>query len=407
MSLLWFNRYRRSIKEIRKTYLFLFSIYIALCYNKKKKRKIDAIMKKKKKKKMIRIIFISLGLFLVIFCAVFGFFFTQGLQTVTQELDKTFEVSEAITGDETAIEKKKPMTILLMGVDTGSNERPDDWQGNSDTILLVTINPETKRMSMTSLERDLMTNIEGQGKVKLNAAYPAGGVELSISTVQKMLDVNIDYYALINMRGLMSLVDAVGGIEVTNHFDFPISIAKNEPITTAEIPPGTHLINGEQALVYSRMRYDDPDGDYGRQKRQREVIQKLLAKLLSLESIERYKPILSAISHNMKTNMDLGETSTLISLLSYKDSMANVSSYQLGGNGVMVDGVSYQVASVEDVMQAQNRIKKELGIPQISKEEVETNLVTGGDTISPYTTEAFSDPEGKNTRTMADIVNGR
>lgn len=362
--------------------------------------------KKKNKNKKTRFVFYLLGVFLLVFGIGFGFFFTQGLQTVTQELDKTFEVSEAIAGDETAIEKKKPITILLMGVDTGSDERPDDWQGNSDTILLVTINPETKRMSMTSLERDLMTNIEGQGKVKLNAAYPAGGVELSISTVQKMLDVNIDYYALINMRGLMSLVDAVGGIEVTNHFDFSISIAKNEPITTAEIPPGTHLINGEQALVYSRMRYDDPDGDYGRQKRQREVIQKLLAKLLSLESIDRYKPILSAISHNMKTNMELGETSTLISLLSYKDSMANISSYQLGGNGVMVDGVSYQVASIEDVLEAQNRIKKELGIPQISKEEVKTNLVLGGDTISPYTSENFSDPEGKNKRTMADIVNG-
>ena len=352
--------------------------------------------KNRNKKKKTKFVFYLLGVFLLVFGIGFGFFFTQGLQTVTQELDKTFEVSEAIAGDETAIEKKKPMTILLMGVDTGSDERPDDWQGNSDTILLVTINPETKRMSMTSLERDLMTNIEGQGKVKLNATYPAGGVELAISTVQKMLDVDIDYYALINMRGLMSLVDAVGGIEVTNHFDFPISIAKNEPITTAEIPPGTHLINGEQALVYSRMRYDDPDGDYGRQKRQREVIQKLLAKLLSLESIDRYKPILSAISHNMKTNMELGETSTLISLFSY----------QLGGNGVMVDGVSYQVASIEDVLEAQNRIKKELGIPRISKEEVKTNLVTSGDAISPYTTEAFSDPDGKNKRTMADIVNG-
>ena len=362
--------------------------------------------KKRNKKKKTRFVFYLLGVFLLVFGIGFGFFFTQGLQTVTQELDKTFEVSEAIAGDETAIEKKKPMTILLMGVDTGSDERPDDWQGNSDTVLLVTINPETKRMSMTSLERDLMTNIEGQGKVKLNAAYPAGGVELSISTVQKMLDVNIDYYALINMRGLASLVDAVGGIEVTNNFDFPISIAKNEPITTAEIPPGTHLINGEQALVYSRMRYDDPDGDYGRQRRQREVIQKLLAKLLSLESIDRYKPILSAISHNMKTNMELGETSTLISLLSYKDSMANISSYQLGGNGVMVDGVSYQMTSIEDVLEAQNRIKKELGLPQISKEDVKTNLVLGGDTISPYTSETFSDPEGKNKRTMAEIVNG-
>lgn len=394
--------------EIRKSYLFLFSINIALCYNKEKKteRLIKMKRKNRNKKKKTKFVFYLLGVFLLVFGIGFGFFFTQGLQTVTQELDKTFEVSEAIAGDETAIEKKKPMTILLMGVDTGSDERPDDWQGNSDTILLVTINPDTKRMSMTSLERDLMTNIEGQGKVKLNAAYPAGGVELAISTVQKMLDVDIDYYALINMRGLMSLVDAVGGIEVTNHFDFPISIAKNEPITTAEIPPGTHLINGEQALVYSRMRYDDPDGDYGRQKRQREVIQKLLAKLLSLESIDRYKPILSAISHNMKTNMELGETSTLISLLSYKDSMANVSSYQLGGNGVMVDGVSYQVASVEDVLEAQNRIKKELSIPRISKEEVKTNLVTSGDAISPYTTEAFSDPDRKNKRTMADIVNG-
>ena len=394
--------------EIGTSYLFLFSINIALCYNKKKNRKIDKKMKRKNKnkKKKTKFVFYLLGVFLLVFGIGFGFFFTQGLQTVTQELDKTFEVSEAIAGDETAIEKKKPMTILLMGVDTGSDERPDDWQGNSDTILLVTINPDTKRMSMTSLERDLMTNIEGQGKVKLNAAYPAGGVELSISTIQKMLDVDIDYYALINMRGLASLVDAVGGIEVTNHFDFPISIAKNEPITTAEIPPGTHLINGEQALVYSRMRYDDPDGDYGRQRRQREVIQKLLAKLLSLESIDRYKPILSAISHNMKTNMELGETSTLISLLSYKDSMANVSSYQLGGNGVMVDGVSYQIASIEDVLEAQNRIKKELSIPRISKEEVKTNLVTSGDAISPYTTEAFSDPDGKNKRTMADIVNG-
>ena len=395
-------------KEIRTFLSFLFFIYIALCYNKEKNRKFDKRMKRKnkKKKKKTRFVFYLIGVFLLVFGIGFGFFFTQGLQTITQELDKTFEVSEAIAGDETAIEKKKPMTILLMGVDTGSDERPDDWQGNSDTILLVTINPDTKRMSMTSLERDLMTNIEGQGKVKLNAAYPAGGVELTISTVQKMLDVDIDYYALINMRGLMSLVDAVGGIEVTNHFDFPISIAKNEPITTAEIPPGTHLINGEQALVYSRMRYDDPDGDYGRQRRQREVIQKLLAKLLSLESIDRYKPILSAISHNMKTNMELGETSTLISLLSYKDSMANVSSYQLGGNGVMVDGVSYQVASVEDVLEAQNRIKKELSIPLISKEDVKTNLVLGGDTISPYTSETFSDPEGKNKRTMADVVNG-
>lgn len=113
-----------------------------------------------------------------------------------------------------------------MGVDTGSSQRQNDWQGNSDTMLLVTINPATKRTSMTSLERDLMTEIDGKGRAKLNVAYATGGADLAISTIQKMLDIDIDYYALINMKGLISLVDAVGGIEVTNHFDFPISIAK-------------------------------------------------------------------------------------------------------------------------------------------------------------------------------------
>ena len=155
-------------------------------------------------------------------------------------------------------------------------------------MILVTVNPKTKKTTMTSLERDLLTDIEGSGEAKLNSAYAEGGADLAISTIQKVLDIDIDYYALINMQGMIDLVDAVGGIEVTNHFDFPISIAENEPEFQAKVEPGTHKINGEQALVYSRLRYDDPDGDYGRQKRQREEIQKVVAKLLKMDSIGSY-----------------------------------------------------------------------------------------------------------------------
>lgn len=357
------------------------------------------------KKTIFKYFLLFFGVFIIV--SGIGFFAVakEEYHEATKELSKTYKKSETITGDVQAIEKKKPVTILLMGVDTGSNERPDDWQGNSDTILLVTINPDTKRTSMTSLERDLMTEIEGKGRAKLNAAYPSGGIDLAITTVQKALGVDIDYYALINMRGLMSLVDAVGGIEVTNNFDFPISIARNEPSSQATIEPGTHVINGEQALVYSRMRYEDPDGDYGRQKRQREVIQKLITKLLDLDSIDHYKSILSTLSQNVKTSINLGETSTLIGLLSYKDSMRNISSYQLGGTGMMMDGVSYQIASASDVLESQNRIKKELGLPLYSKDEIKTNLVISGDALSPYTSEEFSDPEGKNKRTIADVIN--
>jgi len=98
------------------------------------------------------------------------------------------------------------------------------------------------------------------------------------------------------MQGLVQLVDAVGGIEVNNTFDFPISIEDNEPEYTAKVEPGKQTINGDQALVYARMRYQDPEGDYGRQKRQREVIKKVVEKVLSLNSVSHYQAILKAVS---------------------------------------------------------------------------------------------------------------
>ncbi|MDX5022645.1 LCP family protein, partial [Streptococcus suis] len=84
--------------------------------------------------------------------------------------------------------------------------------------------------------------------------YASGGAEMALMTVQDLLDINVDYFMQINMQGLVDLVNAVGGITVTNKFDFPISIAANEPEYKAVVEPGTHKINGEQALVYSRMR---------------------------------------------------------------------------------------------------------------------------------------------------------
>ena len=295
-----------------------------------------------------------------------GIYLTTTYNYATGELSKTFRTSKAISGNSKAIQQTKPITILLMGVDTGSKERKETWEGNSDTMILVTVNPKTKKTTMTSLERDLLTDIEGSGEAKLNSAYAEGGADLAISTIQKVLDIDIDYYALINMQGMIDLVDAVGGIEVTNHFDFPISIAENEPEFQAKVEPGTHKINGEQALVYSRMRYDDPDGDYGRQKRQREVIQKVVAKLLKMDSIGSYKKILSAVSSNVQTSIDLGDTNTLRSLMGYSDALKNIKSYQLAGSDAMINGGSYQVASTEDILKVQNRIKKEVGKKKVS-----------------------------------------
>ena len=301
-----------------------------------------------------------------------GIYLTTTYNYATGELSKTFRASKATSGNSKAIQQTKPITILLMGVDTGSKERKETWEGNSDTMILVTVNPKTKKTTMTSLERDLLTDIEGSGEAKLNSAYAEGGADLAISTIQKVLDIDIDYYALINMQGMIDLVDAVGGIEVTNHFDFPISIAENEPEFQAKVEPGTHRINGEQALVYSRMRYDDPDGDYGRQKRQREVIQKIVEKVLSLNSVSHYQGILKALSDNMQTNVDLSAKS-IPQLLGYQDSFKNIETHQLRGEDAELQGISYQIVTSEHMLEMQNLLRSSLGKEPVT--ELETNAV--------------------------------
>ena len=291
----------------------------------------------------------------------------------TDELSKTYKG----LGNETdVISATKPMTILLMGVDTGSGSREDTWVGNSDTMILLSVNPKTKKTVMMSLERDILTQIVENGQTveaKLNAAYANGGAELAISTIESLMNIHIDRYVMINMQGLVQLVDAVGGIEVNNTFDFPISIEDNEPEYTAKVEPGKQTINGDQALVYARMRYQDPEGDYGRQKRQREVIKKVVEKVLSLNSVSHYQAILKAVSSNMQTNIAL-DSKSIPQLLGYQDAFKNIKSEQLRGeDATLPDGGSYQLVTSEHLLSMQNLIRKSLGLDTVKS--LKTNAV--------------------------------
>lgn len=310
-----------------------------------------------------------------------GVYATSAYNFSTSELAKTFKDFNTSGKKSTAISQTKPFSILLMGVDTGSSERKSKWSGNSDSMILVTINPKTKKTTMTSLERDILMELSGPksnerdgAEAKLNAAYAAGGAQMAIMTVQDLLNIKIDNYVRINMQGLIDLVDAVGGITVTNEFDFPISISENEPEYQAKVQPGTHKVNGEQALVYARMRYDDPEGDYGRQKRQRIVIQKVIKKILALNSVSSYRKILHAVSNNMQTNIEIS-SDTIPNLLGYADSLKHIKSYQLKGvDATLADGGSYQIVTEEHLLEVQNRIRRQLGLSQVT--ELKTSAVT-------------------------------
>ena len=111
---------------------------------------------------------------------------------------------------------KKPVSILLLGTDTGALGR--NYKGRTDTIILATINPKTKTTTLMSLPRDsevAVSGFEQDFPTKLNAAYAYGSAGTTIKTVQKWLNVPIDYYALINMGGMKIVVDEIGGVDLT------------------------------------------------------------------------------------------------------------------------------------------------------------------------------------------------
>lgn len=252
---------------------------------------------------------------------------------------------------------KKPVSILLLGTDTGDLGR--DYKGRTDTMIIMTINPKTKKTTMTSIPRDMYVNLPDYPKyspAKINAAYAFGGVKESINVVQKEFNVPIDYYVLVNMGGLKKAINQVGGVDVTS----PLTFTYNGSSFTAG--KSEHM-NGQTALNFSRMRYDDPKGDYGRQERQRLVITALLRKSISYKTVLN-KSFLDSISNESKTDMTFSQMTKLA--LSYRNAAKTVKSDNVQGTGKMISGQSFQMVSTSERQAASNNIRDNLGLKRVN-----------------------------------------
>ncbi|MFB6588499.1 LytR family transcriptional regulator [Bacillus thuringiensis] len=226
------------------------------------------------------------------------------------------------------IADNKPISILLMGVDQEGN-----GTGRSDSLMLFTLNQKTKSMKITSIPRDSYTEIVGKGKKdKINHAYAFGGIDMAVKTVENFLNVPVDHYIEVNMAGFKDIVDAVGGVEVNNDLEFT---SREQHFAKGNI----HL-NGETALKYTRMRYEDPRGDFGRQMRQRQVIQAVIKKGASVSSLASYGDVLKAIEKNVKTSLTQDQMFDIQK--NYKDCMENSEEIQIPGDGhKAADGIWY------------------------------------------------------------------
>ncbi|MFZ6625757.1 LCP family protein [Vagococcus fluvialis] len=303
---------------------------------------------KRKKNPIKKILLVLLSVLLLIILGT-GAFLAKTYFDVKSTASK---VSQKVEGREatTSVAEGKPFSVLLLGLDTGDFGRDDI--GRSDTILVATVNPNENKTTLISIPRDTRMEMVGHGTVEKAAhAYAYGQEKMAMDSIEKFLDITLDHYAWINMQGLKDLVDAVDGVVVENKFEF-----QQEGFT---FPAGKTALNGEQALAYTRMRYEDPNGDYGRQVRQQDVIKGIADKSLSFSGVTKYKQILNAIESNMKTDLEPDEMFKIAK--DYRNSFTTIDQETLHGNGEMIDEISYQIIPDEELARVQLLLDQQLG----------------------------------------------
>lgn len=193
-------------------------------------------------------------------------------------------------------ESKPPLNFVLMGTDS----RNPDEQGRSDVLMVMHIPGDREDAYLVSLPRDYWVDIPGHGTAKINAAYSYGGPALTVETVELLLDIPIDHTAVINFEGFMGVIDALGGVTVTNRH-----ASSSNGFTYAE---GPVELTGESALNFVRERKNLPNGDFDRAERQRDVLKAIVSKLTSrgvLTNPAKFRDAVTTLAPNFTVDSGL------------------------------------------------------------------------------------------------------
>lgn len=229
-----------------------------------------------------------------------------------------------VLGSLTEQNNNENYNILMIG----SDHRDDSWNGNSDVMILVTIQPEQKRIVLTSFMRDLWADIPGYGVHKLNYAFAVGGADTLIATLEDNYDLSIDHYAVVDFDSMAEIINIFGGV------DMEVSDAEVELINgyaacmgyTNELPygQGYYHLDGYQAVAYMRIRYVG-NSDYERTQRQRNVLRAIFDKKDDLSGeamMSLATQVLANVEHNLSA-VDLLKLTGYISLMTEAELVEN------------------------------------------------------------------------------------
>ncbi|MEF3692446.1 MAG: LCP family protein [Candidatus Moraniibacteriota bacterium] len=241
---------------------------------------------------------------------------TPILETISDISKIAVETRTSLRGEETG-----RANILLLGM-AGKGKPGGEL---TDTIMIASLDTQNNKIALLSLPRDLYASVpDSYYSAKINSLYKYGlnndqGIEPLKKTLEEITELKIDYYLILNFSGFEKFIDDIGGINVQVERDIydPTYPGPNYSYETFELKKGFHTLDGATALKYARERHADPEGDFGRAKRQQQVLQSAKNKVFSTKTLLNpfaVSKMMDTLGDNLKTDLNLEEIDSLIKL---------------------------------------------------------------------------------------------
>lgn len=310
--------------------------------------------------------------------------FNEGFVNTVEDRYKTFsnDTRELIKHEiETKVEQEvpdtdvttKPFNVYISGIDVYGKI---SQTSRSDVNLIATVNPITKKILITSTPRDYYVPLYGEKGKSVSGGMPdklthAGiyGIDCSINTLEKLYDIDIDYYVRVNFTSLKKIVDLLGGVEVYSDYDFISDWGPNGAGTHYKFKKGYNKVNGKKALAFCRERHHFQNGDYQRGRNHQHMIEAILNKVMSPAILSDFSGLLKESKSMFQTSMSTKKITSLCKMqlndmAKWKISYANAEgsgakkvTYSIRSTALYVCEPNY--ASVQKITKKINKIMKE------------------------------------------------
>ncbi|MET3684225.1 LCP family protein required for cell wall assembly [Alkalibacillus flavidus] len=254
---------------------------------------------KRRLKKPIRRVLWAIVILIVLIIGYSVFQYFAGKSAAEDEMGSftDSEKLEQFSDDFQGADSDGPMNVLLVGTDSD-----DGSAARTDTIMIGQFDPSNNEAKLVSIMRDSLVTIPGHGQQKINAAFAIGGPELLRQTLKENFDVDVEHYAMINLKGFENIVDTVAPGGVTINVEKNMEYASNDGRVDIDLEAGEHSLDGASLLDYARFR-SDAEADFGRVRRQQQVMSELKDEVLSFAGVMRLPRAAGAFEPYVNTDM--------------------------------------------------------------------------------------------------------